>query len=129
MEDLKEMFAQMMKFQMESQQTNEEKQQRFFLELQKQQEALFKSLSNNQPTDSSTVFTQNAVWNALETFSYAPDEDKTFGAYYRRYLYYRLCRLDWCKKVRLLLRKIGTVEHNKFVDYILLKKKLAHLAF
>ena len=123
MEDLKEMFAQMMKFQMKSQQkkkkkkwgktpstserkrrknlkseekqqlqkeneerilTNEEKQQRFFLELQKQQEALFKSLSNNQPTDCTTIFTQNAVWNALETFSYAPD-DKNFEAYYRRY--------------------------------------------
>ena len=25
------------------------------------------------------------MWNALETFSYAPDEDKTFEAYYRRY--------------------------------------------
>ena len=59
MEDLNEMFAQMMTFQMESQQNwgktpttseikrrknlkKEEKQQRFFLELQKQ-EALFKS--------------------------------------------------------------------------------------
>ena len=45
--------------------------------MKKQQEALFKSLSNNQPTDRTTVFTQNAVWNALETYSYAPDEDKT----------------------------------------------------
>ena len=61
---------------------NEEKQQQFFLQLQKQQEALFKNPSNNQPTDSTTIFTQNAVWNALETFSYAPDEDKT---YCRRY--------------------------------------------
>ena len=103
MEDLKEMFEQMMRFQMESQQKNEErlfqlllrnkekkqeneeKQQRFFLELQKQQEALFKSLSNNQPTDSTAVFTQNAMWNAIETFIYAPDEDKNFEAYYRRY--------------------------------------------
>ena len=75
---------------------NEEKQQRFFLELLKQQEALFKSLSNNQPTDSTTIFTQNAVWNALETFSYAPDEDKTFEAYYRRYedIYITDCA-DW----------------------------------
>ncbi len=49
----------MMKFQMESQQKkkNEEKQQRFFLELQKQVETLFKSLSNNQPIDSTTVQT------------------------------------------------------------------------
>ena len=87
MEDLKETFAQMMRFQMEFQQKNErlfqllqgnnekeqendEKQQRFFLELQKQQEALFKSRSNNQPTDSTVVFTQNAVWNAVETFIY-----------------------------------------------------------
>ena len=147
------MFPQMMKFQMESQQkkrrknlkkrgktpsTSERKQrifkkeekQQFFLELQKQ-EALFKSLSNNQPTESTTIFTQNAVWNALETFSYAPDEYKTFEAYYRRYedIYITDCA-DWtdAKKVRLLLRKLGTVEHNKFVDYIL-PKKLANLAF
>ena len=145
MEDLKEMFAQMMKFQMESQQKNEEKllqlqkvneekilknkekQQRFFLELQKQQETLFKSLSNNQPTDGTSIFTQNAVWNALETFSYAPDEDKTFEAYYRRYedIFITDCA-DWtdAKKVRLLLRKLGTVEHHKFVDYIFLKKNV-----
>ena len=32
------------------------------------------------------------------------------------------------KKVRLLLRMLGTVEHNKFVDYIL-PKNLANLAF
>ena len=93
--------------------------------MQKQQEALFKSLSNNQPTDSTTIFTQNAVWNALKTFSYAPDENKTFEAYYRRYedIYIADCA-DWtdAKKVRLLLRKLGTVEHNKFVDYILPKK-------
>ena len=73
---------------------SEEKQKRFFLELQEQQEALFKSLRNNQPTDRTTIFTQNAMWNALETFSYPPDEDKTFEAYYRRYLYYRVYRLD-----------------------------------
>ena len=68
----------------------------FFLELLKQQEALFKSLSNNQPTDSTTIFTQKAVWNALETFSYAPDENKTLETYYRRYedIYITDCA-DW----------------------------------
>ena len=64
---------------------NEEKLQRFFLDLQKQQEAPFKRLSNNQPTDSTTIFSQNAVRNVLKTFSYAPDEDKTLEVYYRRY--------------------------------------------
>ena len=33
------------------------------------------------------------------------------------------------KTVRLLLRKLGSVEHNKFLDYILPKKKLANLTF
>ena len=96
------------------------------------QEALFKSLINNQPTDSTSILTQNAAWNALETFSYAPDEDKTFETYYRRYedIYITDCA-DWtdAKKVRLLLRKLGTVEHNKFVDYILPKKKTCELGF
>ena len=100
--------------------------------MQKRQEALFKSLSNNQPTDSTTIFTQNAVWNALETFSYAPDEDMTFEVYYRRYddIYITDCA-DWTdakKKSPAILRKLGTVEHKKFVDYIL-QKKLANLAF
>ena len=52
---------------------NEEKQQRFSLEWQKQQGALFQSLSNNQPTDSTAVFTQKAAWNAVEIYIYAPD--------------------------------------------------------
>ena len=97
--------------------------------MQKQEKTLFKCLSNNQPTDSTTTFTQNAVWNELETFSHTPDEDKTFEVYYRRYedIYITDCA-DWTdtKKVRLLLRKLGTVEHYKFVDYILPKKPGEH---
>ena len=128
----------MIKLQMESQQKNkekllqlqkeneerilksEEKRQRFFLELQKQQETLFKSLSNNQPTDSTTIFTQNAVWNALETFSYAPDEDKTFEAYYRRYedIYITNCA-DWTDTKA---RKCGTQQVRRL--YLTKKKNL-----
>ena len=127
-----EKFFQLFQGNKKKEQKNEEKQQRFFLELQKQ-EAFFKSLINNQPTDSTAVFTQNTVWNAVKTFIDAPDEDKTFEAYYRRYenIYITVCA-DWtdAKKVRLLLLKLGTVEH-KFVDYILpkKKKKIANLAF
>ena len=69
------------------------------------------------------------MWNAVETFIYTPDEDKTFEVYYRRYegIYITDCA-DWtdAKKVRLLLQKLGTVEHNKFVDYILPKKTCEH---
>ena len=65
------------------------------------------------------------MWKALETFSYAPDEGKTFEAYYRRYEDISITNCaDWtdAKNVWLLLQKLGTVEHNKFVDYILTKK-------
>ena len=67
------------------------------------------------------------MWDALEIFSYAPDEDKTFEAYYRRYedIYITDCA-DWTdvKKVRLLQRKLGIVDHNNKK-----KNKLANLAF
>ena len=61
----------------------------------------------------------------METFIYLPEEDKTFEAFFRRYkdLFTVDCE-DWTnpKKVRLLLRKLGTTEYSKFVDYILPKK-------
>ena len=149
MEERKEMFAQMMKFQMKSQQKNEEKllqlqreneerilkneekQQRFFLELKKQ-EALFKNLSNNQPIDSTTIFSQNAVWNALKTFSYAPDEDKTFEAYFRRYkdIYITDCA-EWTEATKkspatsTKARNCGTEQ----VHRLCLTKKTCQLGF
>ena len=169
MEDLKEMFAQMLKFKMESQRKkkktkkpfnfrkktknlkkrrkttttlerkrrknlkNEEKQQQFFLELQKRQDVLFTSLSNNQPTDSTTIFTQNAVWNALETFSYAPDEDKTFETYYKRYkdIYITDCA-DWtdAKKSPTTSEKARNRRTQQVCRlYLTKKKKITNMAF
>ena len=96
----------------------------------KQQEALFKSLSYNQPTDSTSIFTQNTVWNALETFSYASDEDKTFEAYYRRYedIYITDCA-DWtdakkCPATSTKARNCGTQVRRLF-----LTKKTCELGF
>ena len=102
---------------------NEEKQQRFFLELQKQQEALFKSLSNNQPTDSTSIFTQNAVWNALETLSYASDEDKAIEVYYRRYedIYITDCA-DWTDAKNLASSTKGRNCGTQQVRRLYLKK-------
>ena len=61
----------------------------------------------------------------MEIFIYLPEEDKTFEALFRIYedLFTVDCE-DWtnAKKVRLLLRKLGTTEYSKFVDYILSKK-------
>ena len=60
----------------------------------------------------------------METFIYLPEEDKTFEAFFIRYkdLFTVDCE-DWtnAKKVHLLLRKLGTTEYSKFVNYILPK--------
>ena len=61
----------------------------------------------------------------METFIYLPPEDKTFEAFYRRYEdRFTVDCEDWtnAKKVHFLLRKLGTTEYSKFVDYILPKK-------
>ena len=54
------------------------------------------------------------------------EEEVTFSLYFRRYedLYKTIFanRSD-LKKVRVVLRKLGAVEHTKFVNYILRKNK------
>ena len=80
---------------------------------------------NLQSSDDDNTFTQGAVWSAIETFKYRPNEDISFEAYFRRYedLYINDCR-NWtdAKKVRLLTRKLDTAEHTRFVNYILPRK-------
>ena len=63
-----------------------------------------------------TIFSQCTMYNSIETFEYVPENDKTLEAFYRRYedIFNVACE----KKVRLLLRKLGTTEHNRFVDFI-----------
>ena len=40
---------------------------------------------NLQSSDDDNTFTQGAVWSAIETFKYRPNEDISFDAYFRRY--------------------------------------------
>ena len=60
-----------------------------------------------------------------ETTSKFSTKTKSFGFVLSRYE--DLYKMDYCncpkhKKVRLVLRKVGAVEHMKFVNYILPKK-------
>ena len=83
-------------------------------------------LKNNSHTDNDTVFSQDSIWNAIDNFHYEQEEDKSFAAYYRRYedFFSTDCK-NWSdQKTRQLLRKLETTEHNKFVDFILLRKTL-----
>ena len=116
----KQKLIEVQKSQLEQQASNHASQ----LEQQASNHAfLMKAITDRgQNADNENAFTQNAIWTAIETFTYAPDEDISFESYYRRYedLYSTDCA-TWTdsKKVRLLLRKLGTTEHTRFVDYIL----------
>lgn len=82
-------------------------------------------MNKDSGQEDSTAFSQNAIWSAIDTFRYAPEENLTFEAYFKRFE--DLFKIDcgsWTdqKKVRLLLRKLGASEHSKFLDYILPRK-------
>ena len=67
-------------------------------------------------------FSQNTIWSVIENFSNSPEEDITFALYFRRYDYlYKTDNGNWSdsKKIHLLLSKLGSTEHTKFVNYIL----------
>ena len=70
-------------------------------------------------------FSQSEILSAMDIFYYNVDDDLTFEKYYRRYEdIFQIDFKSWPdqKKLRLLLRKLGSAEHSKFVDYILPKK-------
>ena len=92
---------------------------------QRTEELLAQILKNNAHTDNDTVFSQDSIWNAIDNFHYEQEEDKSFVAYYRRYEdFFCIDCKNWPdqKKTRLLLCKLETTEHNKFVDFILPRK-------
>ena len=77
------------------------------------------------------VFSQTAIWSALETFHYIPEEDLTFEPYFRRFGdVFKIDCKSWSEqmKVHLLLQKLGAAEYNKFVDYII-PKQMSELSF
>ena len=79
----------------------------------------------NKNVDDENAFSQSAIWAAIDTFHHEPEKGLTFENYYRRFEdTFKVDCSQWsdAKKSRLLLRKLGQAEHEKFVDYILPKK-------
>ena len=67
----------------------------------------------------------NSIWSTIEIFNYNPEEDQTFERFYQKYQdFFDIDCQTWTdkKKIRLLLTKLGTNEHNKFTNFILPKK-------
>ncbi|XP_058811156.1 uncharacterized protein LOC131676045 [Topomyia yanbarensis] len=66
----------------------------------------------------------SSITNNIKEFRYDPDGNITFAAWYGRYddLFEQdAARLDDEAKVRLLMRKLGSSEHESYVSYILPK--------
>ncbi|XP_065075510.1 uncharacterized protein K02A2.6-like [Ochlerotatus camptorhynchus] len=66
----------------------------------------------------------DSLANNIKDFRYEPDSNITFAAWYTRYdeLFEKdAARLDDQAKVRLLLRKLGPIEHERYVSFILPK--------
>ena len=83
-------------------------------------------MNGTKNSEKDMIFSQSSIYNSIDTFEYVLENDKTFEAFYRRYedIFNVDCE-QWPSKkkmVRLLLRKLGTTEHNRFVDFILPKK-------
>lgn len=136
MEQFQATVLELIKHQMQRQQESEERYEKTQLAFQKIQEEherkqlaltelIHKAILSNQKDSDRSIFSQSTIWSTIESFSYNPEEEKTFERYYHRYQdFYEVDCQTWTdeKKIRLLLRKLGTVEHNKFTDYILPKK-------
>lgn len=66
----------------------------------------------------------DSLANNIKEFRYEPEGNITFAAWYARYddLFEKdAARLDGEAKVRLLMRKLGAVEHERYVSFILPK--------
>ena len=97
-----------------------------FLRTQQEQEKLFELSNRGQNVENENAFSQNAIWSAIDNFTYASEDEIAFASHFRRYEdFYNTDCTNWIdfKKFRLLLRKLGTVDHAKFVNYVLPKKK------
>ena len=75
--------------------------------------------------DKSTSLTSDAIANSISEFCYVPESGLTFEAWFKRYddLFAKDCNSwDEGAKVRLLLRKLGVSEHEKYCNFVLPKK-------
>ena len=96
------------------------------LELFEEQRQMLTSKKNFKNPKIQVFFSHDAIKNVIAEYNCMPEE-VIFSSYFRRYenLYKTDCSNLPGHKLGLVLRKLGTVEHTKFVNYILsLEKKV-----
>ncbi|XP_053679017.1 uncharacterized protein LOC128729456 [Anopheles nili] len=92
----------------------------------KQQESFLTRMMSSMNMRESTgpEFLIDSLANHVTEFRYDPEENVTFAAWYRRFegLFEKdAAKLPDDAKVRLLLRKLGVAEHERYNNYILPK--------
>ncbi|XP_035896952.1 uncharacterized protein K02A2.6-like [Anopheles stephensi] len=106
------------------QQDSLHQQQQAFLQQQEQlMTKVFATLKSPQPTGSESVI--EALAKDVQEFRYNPDDRVFFAGWFTRFgsLFVDDAReLDDAMRVRLLLRKLGMVEHERYVSHILPSK-------
>ncbi|XP_058448854.1 uncharacterized protein K02A2.6-like [Malaya genurostris] len=95
-------------------------------QLMQQQQDFFRSVisSINVQVPQNHEMILDSLANNIKEFCYDPDGNITFATWYGRYddLFEQdAARLDDEAKVRLLMRKLGSAEHERYVSYILPK--------
>lgn len=104
---------------LQQQQAQSAAQQEFFL---KQQYAFAERLTAVFASTSHTEMKMESLANGITEFNYDAESGLTFDAWYTRYeglFNIDAKNLDDAAKVRLLLRKLSTICHKQYVDYIL----------
>ncbi|XP_058822868.1 uncharacterized protein K02A2.6-like [Topomyia yanbarensis] len=105
---------------LQRQQQNDEQQQAFF-------RSAVSSIHVQVPPNPEQIL--DSLAGNVKEFRYDADNSVTFAAWYSRYedLFEKdAARLDDEAKVRLLLRKLGAVEHERYVSFILPKLPKEH---
>lgn len=100
-----------------------------------QMNAMFEGLQNPMPSTSSSAYQQiqskqstsgiiDVFSRNISEFHYDPDNNITFEAWYSRYqdLFTKYAaKLEEGVKVRLLLRRMSSIVHERYVNFILPK--------
>lgn len=97
-----------------------QQQQLFFQQQEERFQRAFHSINPEVPANPELIL--DSLASNIHEFRYDADSHVTFGAWYSRYddLFARDAqRLDDGAKVRLLLRKLGSAEHDRYVSFIL----------
>ncbi|XP_053690842.1 uncharacterized protein K02A2.6-like [Sabethes cyaneus] len=113
MQQQQQQHQQLMAQFLQRQQQKDEQQQAFFRDV-------VSSINVQVPSNPEQIL--DSLASNIKEFRYEADSAVTFSAWYSRYddLFEKdAARLDDEAKVRLLLRKLGTAEHERYVSFIL----------